>query len=64
MTAAGRSPLPIRARTHLTVGPFAMTVIVPFLTAARTEYESVGRVLTRLFVIASQTEENLLLARF
>src|SRR5450759_2284433 len=37
-----------------------MTVIVPFLTTARTEFTSVGPVLTRLFVAASQTIDHVL----
>ena len=43
--------------------PFTMTAIVPFLTAARTEFTSVAPVLTRLlFAVVSHTWDPLLLA--
>jgi hypothetical protein len=43
--------------------PFTMTAIVPFLTAARTEFTSVAPVLTRLlFAVVSHTLDHLLLA--
>lgn len=55
----------IWARTLLTVCPFTMAVIVPFLTTARTEFTSVGPALTRLlFAGVSHTVDYSLLTFF